>query len=190
MKVQKALRRVGRASAYACIAVILGVSVGLVVPAAAGSPSKGRLLSTNVHLPDPDESLREAAREAPYSLKLPQRLPPGTRTLLVTSVAADPGETGSTTNVDIWYETENGERIHIWQTNSTTLITSGMDPSAPTAGAPLLIEGSLWQETPFTSGTTQMVQLGRRFPDGVTVSLDATLGLGVDNLRGIAASIR
>jgi hypothetical protein len=183
-------RLLGRLPRYGMIAVSIGIVVGFVVPAAAEGGPSGRLLSTNVQLPEPGQSFREAARAAPYPLKVPQQLPSGTRTLLVSWVAADPGETGSTVNVDMWYETAQGERIHIWQTNSQTLLTSGMDPAAPTVGAPVLLGESLWQEASFTSGTTDMVQLARRFPDGVTVSLDSSLQLGLETLRGIAASIQ
>jgi hypothetical protein len=176
-----------RRSIVGLSAIALGGMLGLILPAQGGAT--GVVLSTNVHLPDPDFSLAQAEKAAPYAIRLPTELPAGTRTVLIDWAIADAAETGSVVNVDAWYETPAGERIHLWQTNSQMLATSGQDPSAPNVGSPLLVEGSLWQENHFDGGSEPWIELGRRFPDGVTVALAGPATLGGPSLRDIAASI-
>lgn len=103
---------------------------------------------------------------------------------------ADPGQTGTVVNVDMWWETSDGARLHLWQTNSPTIDASGKDPAAPTLGSAVSIGDAVWRLVEFHSGPEPWMQLGRRFEDGITVSIDAPASFGLAWLRQVVASIR
>jgi hypothetical protein len=170
----------------ALAAIILGTALALLLPA---DREAADVVTGEAHLPDPATSLGQAEKATPYAIKLPADLPAGTRTLLVDWVIAGASKTGRVVNVDAWYETPEHHRIHVWQTNSQMIRTSGQDPSAPTAGSPVSLPAGLWQENHFDWGRQPWIELGRRFPNGVTVSVSGPAALGASSLRSIAASI-
>ncbi len=88
-------------------------------------------------------------------------------------------------SVDLFYEDGGGNTLHIWQTNIPDLAALGKDPVG--VGETLNLDARAWSSTTQTSGARPLQILSARFPTGLTVSIDSTLGLG--ELERVASSI-
>lgn len=171
-------------------ALIGGVALGFALPTVAGGEATPQILTENAHLPDPALSMQYAEETTRYDVKTPRDIPPGAEIRLVETLQ-DPDN--RYVNVDIWWETEDGRRFHLWQTDASPdmFARSGMDPAASTEGEPAVIQGRTWRMVRFSWGEDAGVSLNYRFDDGITVSLDALLAdFTLDELTTIAGSIR
>jgi hypothetical protein len=135
---------------------------------------------------DASRLLAQAREAAPFDLMFPASIPAGLTLNNVIWSGADPDEFPESKDftTDIWFIDSSGERPHIWQTNSTSL--SGADPTVRSAAVSELIGGVPWMVETIDFGTYSVVQVSRRFPDGILVSVDAADGVVA---RAIAAAL-
>lgn len=135
--------------------------------------------------------LERARQSAPYALKLPTWLPRNFKLADAIGEAGGPGRF----SLDVWYrDAGSGRVIHVWETNLGATELGKSDPT--------LVEGSvvktsggrwhLWQPTTAEELETRLhvMQLSRRFDDGVTVTIDAPLSMARQHLERVAASIK
>src|SRR5213076_1216195 len=76
-------------------------------------------------------------------------------------------------SIDLAYATASGESINVWQTDLAPTgepSSYGKDPAAPDFGSPVVVDGVEWRLVTLSDGTGH--QLGRRMPDGITISVD------------------
>ncbi len=184
-----ATKRTRLVMAIVLIGALISGVIGVGIASTAEPALDTTLPATGVALGDPQASLKDAEEVTPYRLRKPSWLPEGTQLVHVDWVIADPAETGSVVNVDMWYATLGGHSLHVWQTNSAMLVGTPNDPANEEIATPQVIGGRLWLEQRITFGNRQVLQIGRRSLDGVTVSVDGDLGLGLEALRRIAGSM-
>jgi hypothetical protein len=153
--------------------LIAGIGLGMVLAAAlpVAGGSRFEVRQFGAVLPDPIEELAKAQAAAPYDVKVPASLPSGTA---LEHVVWD-SDIGGVVVVDIWFSLPAGERLHIWQTNTTSSIESIPE------GTPTAIGGKTWSQVTVDWGGKTLIQLSTRFEDGVTVTIDAPL----DALDGV-----
>jgi hypothetical protein len=170
-----------RVAAIVVGGILVGGGLGLMLPVA-GSP-RFQVVDTNVHLPDPTESLREAVAAAPYRVRFPSPSPDGAKLEHVSWSV----EQGDVVPVNVWFVLPEGGKLHIWQTNTSDSVE---DIEGLSGGERVTIAGSAWTLISFTWGDEQMLQLSTRFEDGVTLSIDAPSSrLDAQSLSEVAASL-
>lgn len=174
-------RRISRFAALLGVAATIGAVGGLVTPSTA-SPT---VVGSDVHLPPPGLALDHARSSFPYHVRTPQHLPGGL--VLHHVIETAPSAAGEVAHsVDMWYRSDNGDQVHIWQTDHPTLALTGKDPAAASAGEAVEIDGRTWRSA--THPDFEAISFSVRYEDGVTLSLDGTLSR--PTLRAIVASLR
>jgi hypothetical protein len=155
--------------------VVAAVTIGAPIASGAETPSK----------PSSQEAFRAKAakrdirlvKKAYGKLREPM-LPDGFRL-----VDASSGGIG----VDLsWHRVREDAFVHLWQSHDTSALVGEKDPSDPTTGIPITIDGAPWiHNTINACGLTTC--LSRRFNNGDVVSLNGSLRL--EKLERIAASL-
>lgn len=180
MEAIRVSKRIRRWIAYSAVAVFI-VTISAALTQAGDSDAR-------VEGPQFDATrlLAQAREAAPFDLKFPTSIPAGLTLNNVIWSGADPNDFPDSDDftTDIWFIDSSGERPHIWQTNSTNL--SGADPTIRSAAVSELIGGVPWMVETVDLGTYSVVQVSRRFPDGILVSVDAADGVVA---RSIAAAL-
>lgn len=180
MEARHVTKRIRLLIAYGALAVLI-VTISSALTRAGNSDAR-------VEGPQLDASglLAQAREAAPFDLKFPTSTPASLTLNNVIWSGADPDEFPGSDDftTDIWFIDSSGERPHIWQTNSTNL--SGADPTLRSAAVSELLGGVPWMVETIDFGTYSVVQVSRRFPDGVLVSVDAVDGAVA---RAIAAAL-
>lgn len=177
-----ALRVVGGTLA---LGAAVGIVIGLALPVT--SSPRFQVVDTNVHLPDPTESLEGAQAAAPYEVRLPSKLPAGTK-LEHVNWAVD----GERVDVDLWFALPGGGRLHIWQTNHPLGHT--FVGQVGQVGQATTIAGREWTATLLHSDPEHWdpeldrLELSTRFDDGITLALYADPS-DAQSLAEVAASL-
>lgn len=164
--------------------LLVAISAGLLLTIAITVGGRPTLAedSPETDLPDPNRQLIEAKAAAPYEVKYPVVVPPGT---VLEHVDWDVHD-GTVVAIDIWFVLPTGDRLHVWQTNTAEPISTDSIPQ----GEAVFIDGVSWFQVFVDWGGTQLLQLSRKFDDGVTVTADAPLdALDEDGLAEVAGSI-
>jgi hypothetical protein len=137
---------------------------------------------------DTAKLLAQARTESPFELKYPGTVPTGLSLNNVMWSGADPVEHPGSTDfsVDYWFVDADGARLHVWQTNLKDL--GDWDPTQALGGSPEIIAGDTWIYERLSVGKDYTsFQLSRRFPDGVTVTIDYPVDGPM--LRNVAAAL-
>jgi hypothetical protein len=180
MRANGAISRMRVLAVHGALAVVI---VALSAALTRAGSSDGRIGGPEL---ETGRLLTEAREAAPFKLKYPNIIPAGLSLNNVLWSSADPNEFPDANDfmVDLWFIDSSGERPHIWQTNSTHL--SGADPTTRAAATSEMIGGVEWMVETVDFGTYSVVQVSRRFPDGILVSVDAADG---DIARAIAGAL-
>lgn len=174
-------KRISRFAALVAVAAVMGAVGGLVTPSTASPTVVGR----DIHLPAPGPALDHAEASFPYHVRTPQHLPAGlVLHHVIETTPTAPGEVAH--SVDMWYRSDSGDEIHIWQTDHPTLALTDKDPAAASAGEPVEIDGRTWRAA--THPDFGAISFSARYEDGVTLSIDGNLSR--PTLRAIVASLR
>lgn len=132
------------------------------------------------------DSLAEARHRAPYELRLPSELPDGYVLHHVgwldhadLELSDHQASDRTIVAVDVWYQADNGSRIHVWQTNDPSVGSGEKDPVTHPRAEDHLIGSERWSRmyVPINVESPDRVELSRRYPDGVTLSIDAPLDI-------------
>lgn len=108
--------------------------------------------------------LEQAQHRLPYQLRLPGRLPAGTRLL---NVAFDVHTVGpGRASIDVWYELPSGDTLHVWQSNA---VTPEKDPVRETGKVVTGTDGQPWVVARLDDAR---IQYATRWPDDVTMTVD------------------
>mgnify|MGYP000283037546 CR=1 FL=1 len=189
----KPRRRWGWAVA-AGLGLATGAILGLGLPAG-GSPTPG--------VPDPSpfealapQWLEVAKRHAPYAVKLPTFLPPGTELENAAwgqdPTPLDPEWTGEPDRVfvDVWYRLPTGGRLSISRTDSPGAGT-WVDDFEPIEVVTIAGQGWKLARMPASQLGVEFLQLSTTFPDGVTFFMAAPAKeVPVEVLTQVAASVQ
>ncbi|MGI8871955.1 MAG: DUF4245 family protein [Candidatus Limnocylindria bacterium] len=172
------LLRGTRVVAALCAAVLVGVTGAQLVAATPHARQVDRVSG--------DALLPAALAVAPFHVRQPTWLPAG---MQLHAVNYNPPATDAgveTFAVDFHYVDDASRTLHVWQTNIPNLAEMGKDPTAQ--GSALPVGDLTWHRVFIDDARGPTLVLSARYPDGVTISLDTTLG--EDALVRVAAALK
>jgi len=156
--------------AIATTAAAIGWGVG---PAALAEGGQSVVLATDAPAESPRSQFASAQGAATFPLIALAPDLGGRVAGLSTVHASDDGDTGSELGFDQFSVAASGQRVHLWQTASASLASSGKDPTV--GGAPVLIGSATWQYKSVDRPGGVLNILSTRTSAGTTLSLDSTL---------------
>lgn len=163
----------------------MGIGIGLVFP----GPAQVEFVGGGAFLPPPEVELDSVVRAVPFDARLPLRVPKDLSLFLVANPGPEAG--GLIHSFDVKYRGRRNpaKKIHIWQTDNPE--AQKLVESEPGKGVPVLswtkvdISGSRWSLVKLNWPSGVVTELGHRFDDGVTVSIDGQ-GLKATELMEVA----
>lgn len=163
----------------------MGIGIGLVFP----GPARVEFVGGGAFLPPPEVELDSVVRAVPFDARLPLRVPKDLSLFLVANPGPEAG--GLIHSFDVKYRGRRNpaKKIHIWQTDNPEALN--LLESEPGKGVPVLsltkvdISGSRWSLVKLNWPSGVVTELGHRFDDGVTVSIDGQ-GLKATELMEVA----
>ncbi|CAA9215423.1 MAG: hypothetical protein AVDCRST_MAG76-378 [uncultured Acidimicrobiales bacterium] len=143
------------------------------VAAARASEGDRRAVTAAAPVESPQAQLAAAKDRATFRLVTLAGDLGGPETGLVTLYAAGNGGSGRDLGFDQVAVTSDGKRVHLWQTGSASLGSSGKDPVS--IGTPVALGTSTWWHVTLDRPGGALNVLSMRTADGITISLDSTL---------------
>ncbi len=160
----------------------LGIALGLGPSTVTGTRNQ----QEDVRFASIGNSMAELLAVAPFNVRQPA-LPKGFGLISIQYNPPTMSNGKSVFAVDFHYANATGERMHVWQTNIPNLAEYGKDPTDPSRGDSVTVNGSTWQLVRIDDARGHTSALSRRLADGVTISIDSEIDEAV--LKGVAASI-
>lgn len=161
----------------------LVLAIAVVTVASASARASRAELAINV---DADALLAQARGAVTFDIAEPKFIPDGFR--LINVIWSEPSVTTGATHssVDLWYQDDIGQVVHLWQTDIPPAELGTKDPTLK--GSTTAIDQRDWttlEQVGFFAA--RLTVLSSRMPDGTTVSLDGPAALS--ELAQVAASL-
>lgn len=168
--------------------LITGGVAGFYLPPA---PARMTIVGWASFLGPPKEDLEFVMTRLAFQVRIPVS-PPQDLILFDVSWTPPEGADGVTVySVDLIFRALDREqrRLHIWQTLNPTLVDQPKtDPASPMLGEGIRIDDREWRMVRLQRGDLTIIQLGHRFEDGITMTVDGT-GLSIQELLQAASSL-